>query len=48
MMEVDIGDPVGGGRMPGQTRHWRLNGRAMEKKLGGEDDSRDLASWDWR
>ena len=20
----------------------------MEKKLGGEDDSRDLASWDWR
>ena len=29
-------------------RHWRLNGRAMEKKLGREDDSRDLVAWDWR
>ena len=53
MMEVDIGDPVGGGRKPGRTRHWRLSswGVAMTletKQVGIGDVAGDLVTGEWK
>ena len=43
-----IGDYTGDLAAEDWRRHWRLNGGAMEKKLGREDDSTHLEAWDWR